>query len=165
MTANSFSNPTRQSKISSIRNAISNIESGFYVLKEGIQSNTFGTKEVQLLKESMRDIEHRHKQEITLFRSQVSDLKAENLNLKETLENIDKSQKQQFKQVGKLEREINKLQDTHAKFQISDQQSLVNSESEQPPSSDVIGKANICTTNKYDVLTANQKPVQMCLTS
>ena len=90
---NSFSSPTRQSQISSLRNAVSNIESEFYVLKEDIQSNTFGTKEVQLLKESMRDIEHRHKQEITLLRSQVSGLKAENLNLKETLEKIDRSQK------------------------------------------------------------------------
>ena len=88
---------------------MSNIESEFYALKEGIQSNTFVTKEVQLLKESMRYIERRHKQEITFLRSQVSDLKVENLNLKETLEKIDKSQKQQFKQIGKLEREINKL--------------------------------------------------------
>ena len=126
-----------------LRNAVCNIESEFYVLKEDIQSNTFGTKEVQLLKESMRDIEYRHKQEITLLRSQVSDLKAENLNLKETLEKIDKSQKQQFKQIGKLEREINKLQDIHAKFQSSDQQSPVNSESEQPPPSDVIDKKSI----------------------
>ena len=77
--------------------------------------------DVQLLKESMRDIEHRHKQEITYLRSKVSDLKAENLNLKETLEKIDKSLKQQFKQIGKLEREINKLQDIHAKCQSSDQ--------------------------------------------
>ena len=64
----------------------------------------------------MRDIEHRHKQEITFLRSQVSDLEAENLNLKETLEKIDKSQKQQFKQIGKLKREIDKLQDIRAKF-------------------------------------------------
>ena len=154
LTKNSFSGPTRQSQISSLRNAVSNIESEFYVLKEDIQSNTF---EVQLLKESMKDIEHRHKQEITLLRSQVSDLKAENLNLKETLEKIDKSQKQQFKQIGKLEREINKLQDIHAKCQSSDQQSPVNSESEQPPSSDVIDKVSICTSNKYDVLTARSE--------
>ena len=99
----------------------------------------------------MRDIEHRHKQEITLLRSQVSDLKAENLNLKETLEKIDKSQKQQFKQIGKLEREINKLQD------VKDQQSPVNTESEQPPPSDVIDKVSICTSNKYDVLTARSE--------
>ena len=105
----------------------------------------------------MRDIEHRHKQEITLLRSQVSDLKAENLNLKETLEKIDKSQKQQFKQIGKLEREINKLQDIHVKFQSSDQQSPVNSESEKPPSSDIIDKVNIYTSNKYDVFTATSE--------
>ena len=105
----------------------------------------------------MRDIEHRHKQEITLLRSQVSDLKAENLNLKETLEKIDKSQKQQFKQIGKLEREINKLQDIHAKCQSSDQQSPGNSDSEQPPPSDVIDKVSICTSNKYDVLTARSE--------
>ena len=160
MTKNSFSSPTRQSQISSLRNAVSNIESEFYVLKEDTQSNTFGTNEVQLLKESMRDIEHRHKQEITLLRSQVSDLKAENLNLKETLEKIDKSQKQslaKFKQIGKLERKINKLQDIHAKCQSSDQQSSVNSESEQPPPSDVIDKVSICTSNKYDVLTARSE--------
>ena len=157
MTKNSFSSPTRQSQISSLRNAVSNIESEFYVLKEDIQSNTFETKEAQLLKESMRDIEHRHKQEITLLRSQVSDLKAENLNLKEILEKIDKSQKQQFKQIGKLEREINKIKNIHAKCQSSDQQSPVNSESEQPPPSDVIDKVSICTSNKYDVLTARSE--------
>ena len=145
LTENSFSSPTRQSQISSLKNAVSNIESEFYVLKEDIQRNTFGTKEVQLLKESMRDIEHRQKQEITFLRTQVSDLKAENLNLKETLEKIDKSQKRQFKHIGKLEREINKLQDIHAKFRISDQQSPVNIESERPQSSDVIDKVNICT--------------------
>ena len=157
LTKNSLPSPTRKSQIFRLRNAVSNIESEFYVLKEDKQSNTFGTKEVQLLKESMRDIEHRHKQEITLLRSQVSDSKAENLNLVETLEKIDKSQKQQCKQVGKLEREINKLQDIHAKCQSSDQQSPVSSESEQPPPSDVIDKVSFCTSNKYDVLTARSE--------
>ena len=56
-----------------------------------------------------------------------------------------------------MEREINKLQDIHAKCQSSDQQSPVNSESEQPPPSDVIDKVSICTSNKYDALTARSE--------
>ena len=64
---------------------------------------------LKLLNEKLETAQFKHQNEISLLSRKVYDLQLENMNLKADLTKLLSSDKQQYRQMGKIESSINKL--------------------------------------------------------
>ena len=100
---------SRQNQLTNICNTVSNLESDLISFKEEIQTKLDTMHNLQLLNEKLESAQLKHQNEISLLSRKVYDLQLENMNLKADLTKLLSSDKKQYRQMGKIESSINKL--------------------------------------------------------
>ena len=100
---------SRQNQLTNICNTVSNLESDLISFKEEIQTKLDSMYNLLLLNEKLETAQLKHQIEISLLSRKVYDLQLENMNLKADLTKLLGSDKQQYRQMGKIKSSNNKL--------------------------------------------------------
>ena len=101
--------PSRQLQLCSLRNTVGNLKTEFVSFKDELKSSITLLDEFQNLKENIEHTESKYKNEIHILKDRLSFLESENLELRSDLKKCLNSDKQQYKQLGKIESSLIKI--------------------------------------------------------
>ena len=101
--------PARIAQIGQIKDTVTSLESNFIEFKLNTEAKLSGTVSQELFQDKIHSLTQSHKTEIRKLQSRCSDLELEKEVMMNRIKTLEDQNKQQFRQIGKLEGSVNTL--------------------------------------------------------
>ena len=141
--------PSRTAQISQIKDSVISLEDKFVNFKICTENKLAEMVNNQAFQDKLDTVFQSQKTETRILQTKINDLERSNETLVNKVKNLEKQNKQQFRQIGKLEESVNTLMSL-----VKDIfKNHTNPEKKQTQEEEILAViSNIPTSNKYEIL-------------